>query len=190
MGVPIWRGGGGRRKGCGYSNAGPEAKNSFRLSTKCSFHRGESRGSHAYLEPPCQGQALEEEGGRRGKEGDGRGGMKVMGVSQPDLDRRGAPSACGGWRESPHQYQTPIVPWLPRGPRTQLTTGQDRSLSIQAQPTVLLSLTHFQHCPFCREGAQREATEVTGKDIMGLNTQGTDQRHRGLAASKLRFFHS
>lgn len=80
--------------------------------------------------------------------------MKVMGVSEPDLDRRGASSACGGWRESPHRYQTPIVPWLPRGPRTQLTAGQERSLSIQAQPTMLLSLTHFQHWPFCGEGAQ------------------------------------
>lgn len=129
-------------------------------------------------------------GGRRGKEWEGGGGMKVMGVSEPDLDRRGAPSACGGWRESPHQYQTPIVPRPPRGSRTQLAAGQDRSPSIQAQPTMLLSLTHFRHWPFCGEGAQREATEVTGKDIMGLNTQGTDQRHRGLAASKLRFFHS
>lgn len=73
FGCPHLAGGGGR-KDCGYSNAGPEAKNSFRLSTKCSFHRGESRGSHAYLEPPCQGQALEEEGdggGQRGKEREG-----------------------------------------------------------------------------------------------------------------------
>lgn len=123
------------RKGCGYSNAGPEAKNSFRLSTKCSFHRGESRGGQAYLEPLCQGQALEEEGdggGRRGTEGEGGGGMKVIGVSEPDLDRRGAPSACGGCRESPHRYQAPIVPRPPRGPRTQLAAGQDRSPSIQA----------------------------------------------------------